>query len=179
MGTPLSALRVAALASVVAWLGAAPAAATPKFVPGTPAGQSGIVLVDDGIGPDSAKIIRRDRLHRYDGGAWKKKRHHFNERRRDHRDHDDDHDFDGRYDLYKPKATQKFAYDEYGNLRVYDGDGWDRDWDGRDWRKRRDWDKWDWDDKEKRKRPRIYKMNSLGHQQPSPGLKGILTTVPD
>ncbi len=64
-----------------------------------------------------------------------------------------DHDFDSRYDLYKPKATQKFAYDEYGNLRVYDGDGWDRDWDGRDWRKRRDWDKWDWDDKAKRKRP--------------------------
>lgn len=170
MGTPLSALRVAALASVAAWLGAAPAAAAPKLVPGMPAVQPGIVLVDDGIGADSAKIIRRDRLHRNDGGAWKKKRPHFREKRRDGRDHDNDHDFDGRYDLYKPKATQKFAYDEYGNLRVYDGDGWDRDWDDRDGR---DWDK------KKRKRPRIYKMNSLGFQQPSPGLKGILTTVPD
>ena len=165
MRTSLSAVRVAALASVGVWLGMAPAAAAPKFVPTTPAVQSGIVLVDDGIGPDSAKIIRRDRLHRNDGGAWKKKRLNFREKHRDDRDHDRDR----RYELYQPKATQKFAYDEYGNLRVYDGDGWDRDWDDKDGR--------DW--KKKRKRPRIYKMNSLGYKEPSPGLKGILTTVPD
>jgi hypothetical protein len=165
MGIPLSTLRIAALASVVVWLGTTPTTAAPTFVAGTPAVQPDVIQVGDGVQADT-KIIRRDRWHRHDG-AWKNKRRHFRERRHDDRDHDND----GRDRLYQPKATQKFAYDGYGNLRIYDGDGRDRDWD--------DWDGRDWDKKKKRKRPRIYKMNSLGYQEPSPGLKGILTTVPD
>jgi hypothetical protein len=171
MRMPLSTLRVAALASVVAWFGTTPTTAAPKFVPGTLAVQPDIIKVDDRVQIDSARIIRRDRLHRHDG-AWGNKRRHFRERRHDDRDHDND----GRDRLYQPKATQKFAYDGYGNLRIYDGDGWGRDWDERD---RWHGDRRDWDEKKRRKRPRIYKMNSLGYQEPSPGLKGILTTVPD
>jgi hypothetical protein len=163
MGTALFVLRIAALASAVAFAGTAPAVAVPKVVPGTPV-KSDIVKVGDGTRADSAKIIRRDRLHR-DDGAWKKRRH-VRDRRDDRRDRDDD----GRDWMYRPKATQKFAYDEYGNLRIYNGDGWDRDWhdkDGRDWRK------------QKRKRPRIVKMNSFGYREPSPELKDVLTAVPD
>ena len=69
-----------------------------------------------------------------------------------------------------PSPTTSRKLDEYGNLRIYDGDGWDRDWqdkDGRDWRK------------QKHKRPRLYRMQSLGTEGPSPELRGILTTVPD
>lgn len=154
----LSALRIAALASAAALAGLTPAAAAPGFAPSRPAVQADVVQV-----VDSATVIRRDRLHRDDGGVWKKRRHV-----RDR--HDGDRDRDGRDGLYRPKATQKFAYDEHGNLRIYDGDGWDRGWqddDGRDWKKK------------KRKRPRIYRMQSLGTGKPSPGLKGVLTTVPD
>ncbi|HEY6632295.1 MAG TPA: hypothetical protein VIZ90_12650, partial [Rhizobiaceae bacterium] len=121
MGTPLSALRTAALASVVAFAGLAPAASAPAFAPNRPHVQTSVIQVQD------ATIVRRDRLHRDDGGAWKKKRHHFRDRRDDRRDHGRRVQ-DGRKDLYRPRATQKFAYDERGNLRIYDGDGWDRDW---------------------------------------------------
>jgi hypothetical protein len=171
----LFALRTFALASAVALAGLTPAAAAPGFVQSRTTVQSDVVQVQE-----SGKIVRRDRLHRDDGGVWKKKRH-FRDRRdaRRDRDHDgwnhdgwdhDGRDLDGRDWVYRPKATQKFAYDEYGNRRIYDGDGWDRDWrdnDGRDWRK------------QKRKRPRLYRMQSLGTEGPSPELRGILTTVPD
>lgn len=182
MGTPLSALRIAALASAVAFAGLAPATAAPMVAPGTPAAQPDVVRVID------TTVVRRDRLHRDDGGVWKKKRHHFRDRRDVRRDHDHDgrnwdardwdgrdwdgRDTDGRDWLYRPKATQKFAYDGYGNLRIYDGDGWDRnDWrdnDGRDWRKTY------------RKRPRIIRgTNSFEPRNISPELKDVLTAVPD
>ena len=181
MATPLSALRIAALASAVAFAGLTPAIATPVFVPNHPATQSSVIQVQN------STIVRRDRLHRDDGGVWKKKRHQFRDRRDDRRDRDhdgrdwdgrdwdghdwDSRDWDGRDSLYRPKATQKFAYDAYGNRRIYDGDGWDRDWqdrDGRDWRKTY------------RKRPRIVKgMNSFVPRDISPELKDVLTAVPD
>lgn len=176
MRTPLSGLRAAALASVLAWLGAAPTAAAPRLVsdmprvqpgviPGvTPGVTSGVTLVNDvGVQPDSARIIRRDRLHR--DGAWKKKRRHLRDKH-----HHPDRDDNGHNQSHQHKGTQKFAYDQYGNVIILDGDGRDRDWQddgGRDWRNK------------KRRRPRIYKMHSQGVQQPSPGLKGVLTTVPD
>jgi len=120
--------------------------------------QTSVIQVQD------ATTIRRDRLHRDDGGAWKKKRHHFRDRRDDRRDHGR-RVHERRDDLYRPRATQKFAYDEHGNLRIYDGDGRDRDWRDRDRRKH--------------KRPRLYKTQSMGYREPSPELRGILTTVPD
>jgi hypothetical protein len=161
MGKAFLNIPAFALMTGVAFAAIVPAQAAPVLVPATVGAGSDVVRVQD-----SAKIIRREDS-RHDG-VWKKRR--FHRERRDTRDHDD-----GRDRLYRPKATQKYAYDAYGNFRVYDGDGWDGGWDKRD---RWDGDRWDWD-KKKRKRPRIYKMNSLGHQEPSPGLKGILTTVPD
>jgi hypothetical protein len=159
MGKPLS--KAIALAAVVAIAFIAPATAAPMFVSGAPTAQSDVIRVSD-----SAKIIHRGRLEN-DGGAWKKRRHY---RERRHEKRHDVRDFDGRSRLYRPKETPKYAYDEYGNYRVYDGDGWDGDWDRRD---RRDWDK------KRRKRPHIIKMNSFGYQEPSPELKDVLTAVPD
>lgn len=160
MGTPLSTARAAVLASAIAFVGVAPAAAAPLVMPNMQTVQSDIIQVRD-----SAKIIHRGRLDN-DGGAWKKRRHYREKR---HEKRHQARDFDGRSNLYRPKATPKFAYDEYGNYRIYDGDGWDGDWDKRD---RRDWDK-------KRKRPHIIKMNSFGYQEPSPELKDVLTAVPE
>jgi len=154
----LSALRITALASALGLAGLTPAAAAPILAPDRPSVQTSVIQVQD------ATTIRRDRLHRDDGGAWKKKRHHFRDRRDDRRDHGR-RVHERRDDLYRPRATQKFAYDEHGNLRIYDGDGRDRDWRDKDGRKR--------------KRPRLYKTQSLGYREPSPELRGILTTVPD
>ena len=164
MGNPLS--KAFALATGVAIAFIAPATAAPMFVPmfepGAPTAQSDVVRVSD-----SAKIIHRGRLEN-GGGAWKKRRHH---RERRHEKRHDARDFDGRSKLYRPKETPKYAYDEYGNYRVYEGDRWDGgDWDRRD---RRDWDE------KRRKRPHIIKMNSFGYQEPSPELKDVLTAVPD
>ena len=168
MGNPLS--KAFALATGVAIAFIAPATAAPMFVPmfepGAPTAQSDVVRVSD-----SAKIIHRGRLEN-GGGAWKKRRHHREKR---HEKRHDARDFDGRSKLYRPKETPKYAYDEYGNYRVYegggwDGGGWDGDWDRRD---RRDWDK------KRRKRPHIIKMNSFGYQEPSPELKDVLTAAPD
>ena len=168
MGNPLS--KAFALATGVAIAFIAPATAAPMFVPmfepGAPTAQSDVVRVSD-----SAKIIHRGRLEN-GGGAWKKRRHH---RQKRHERRHDARDFDGRSKLYRPRETPKYAYDEYGNYRVYEGDrwdggGWDGDWDRRD---RRDWDK------KRRKRPHIIKMNSFGYQEPSPELKDVLTAVPD
>ena len=163
MGNPLS--KAFALATGVAIAFIAPATAAPMFVPmfepGAPTAQSDVVRVSD-----SAKIIHRGRLEN-GGGAWKKRRHHREKR---HEKRHDARDFDGRSKLYRPKETPKYAYDEYGNYRVYEGDRWDGDWDRRD---RRDWDK------KRRKRPHIIKMNSFGYQEPSPELKDVLTAAPD
>ena len=165
MGTPLWNVRAAVLASAVAFTGTMPAAAAPIRVPSTPTVQSDVVRV-----VDSAKIIRRENSH-HDGGAWKKRRHNRDGRKhdRDGREHAWDHNDGSR--KFRPKATPKYAYDAYGNYRIYDGDGWD------DWN---DWDaSGDWDDNKRKKRPRIYKMNSFGIQEPSPALKDILTAVPE
>ena len=161
MGTPLSTVRAALLGSAIACVGVAPAAAVPIFAPGTPTVRSDVVQVGD-----SAKIIHRGRLEN-DSGAWKKRRFHREGR---HEKRHETRDFDGRARFYRPRATPKYAYDAHGNYRVYDGDGWDGDWNNRR-------DRWDWD--KKRKRPRIVKMNSFGFQEPSPELRDILTAVPD
>ena len=172
MGSHLS--KALALATGMAIALIAPATAGPIFEPifgpGAPTVQSDVVRVSD-----SARIIHRGRLDN-DGGAWKKRRHHREKR---HENRRDARDFDGRSKLYRPKETPKYAYDEYGNFRVHDGerwdgerwdrDGWDRDWDRRD---RRDWDR------KRGKRPHIMK-NSFGYQEPSPGLKKVLTAAPD
>jgi hypothetical protein len=167
MGKAFLNISAFALITGVAFAAAAPVQAAPAFVQAAASAQSDIVRVQD------SKIIRREDS-RHDG-VWKKRRFHSEKRHERRHDAHDFDDFDGRAKLYRPKATPKYAYDAYGNLRIYDGDGWDGGWDKRD---RWDGDRWDWD-KKKRKRPRIYKMNSLGYQEPSPGLKGILTTVPD
>ena len=180
MGKLLSNIHAVTLATGLALTGIGYAAAAPGFVPASPVVRSDVVPIVD------SKIVRRDKAH-HDGRDWKKRRHHreFREAKRD-RWREKAHDHDGRAKLYRPRATPKYAYDAYGNYRVYDRgrrdgdwDRWDR-WDGdrRDW-DRRDWDRRDWDDNKRRKRPRIYRMNSLGHQEPSPGLRGVLTAVPD
>ena len=172
MGNPLS--KAFALATGVAIAFIAPATAAPMFEPmfgpGAPTVRSDVVRVSD-----SARIIHRGRLDN-DGGAWKKRRHH---RQRRHERRHDARAFDGRSKLYRPRQTPKYAYDGYGNFRVYDGHRWDRDrWDDGGWD--RDWDRRDirdWDNK-RRKRPHI-KMHSFGFQEPSPELKNVLTAVPD
>ena len=169
MGSPLS--KALALATGMAIALIAPATAAPMFgpmfVPGAPTVRSDVVRVSD-----SARITRRGRLEN-GGGAWKKRRHH---RERRHERRHDARDFDGRSKLYRPKETPKYAYDEYGNYRVYDGDRWDGDrWDG--YGRDRDWDRRDWG-KKRWKRPHIMK-NSFGYREPSPGLKKVLTAVPD
>ena len=161
MANPFFNLPAITLAAGLAVASGASTQAAPAFI-STPASvRSDVVQAQV-----DAKVVRRDRLHRDgDGGAWKKRRHH-REGRRETRDHD------GRSSLYRPKTTPKFAYDADGSLRVYDRDRrWKHDggddWDGRDWRKKR------------QKQPRIYRMDSLSHQNLSPGLRGILTTIPD
>lgn len=184
MKQPLSALRALALAAGVTLASMPMLAAAPLHVPPLTAASSDVVKVQD-----SAKIIRRDKPH---DGAWKKRPDHRGELRREGRREARD----GRNDIYKPKATPKYAYDAQGNFRVYDNnrprrDGrwhdqrddwrWSNDWRG--WEDQGRWDdkggKWDdgqrWDDKHRR---RPYKMNSFGYQQPSPALKRVLTAVP-
>lgn len=144
-----------ALAAGVALAAVAPAQAAPVFVPSMP--KPDVIRVQD-----SAKIVRPDK---HDGSAWKKRRHdreHRREYRKERRDHG------SRANLYRPKSTPKYAYDAYGNFRVYDGK---KRW--------KDYDRWDdgWD--KKRKHRRLYKMNSFGYQEPSPELKDVLTAVPD
>jgi len=171
-------------------------AAAPLHVPRLTAASSDVVTVQD-----SAKIIRRDKPH---DGAWKKRPHNRGELRREGRREARD-GRDGRNNIYKPKATPKYAYDAQGNFTVYDGNRprrdhrwrrdewrWSNDWRGwedrdrwddyGDWDDRGHWDDkghWDdrghWDDKHRR---RPYKMNSFGFQQPSPALKKVLTAVP-
>lgn len=110
-----------------------------------------------------AKVVRRDRFNR-DGSALKKRHHHRQGRAARNRG--------SGAGIYQPKAMPKFAYDADGSFRIHDSN--------RHWRR----DRWDgWDDrhrhKKMRKRPQIYRMNSLNHQELSPGLRGILTAVPD
>ncbi|MEW9807329.1 hypothetical protein ABUE31_15150 [Mesorhizobium sp. ZMM04-5] len=122
----------------------------------------------------SSTIVRRDGAQD-GGGAWKKRRH-----RRNHHDGEgagrgyrgDSHSArrgdDSRAKLYRPRATQKFAYDAYGNLRVYDGDGWDAD-DNRRGRHSAE---------HRHRQPRI-EYRGPGYRKPSRELRRILTTVPD
>ena len=167
MGSPLS--KALALATGMAIALIAPATAAPMvglmFEPGAPTAQSDVVRVSN-----SAKIIHRGRLEN-GGGAWKKRRHH---RQKRHERRHDARDFDGRSKLYRPRQTPKYAYDGYGNFRVHDGERWDGErWDrDRDRRGRRNWGEKRW------KRPHIMK-NSFGYREPSPGLKKVLTAVPD
>ena len=158
MAKPFFNLSAITLAAGLAVAGVAATQAAPGFVPAPGSARSDVVQAQvDG------KVVRRDRFHR-DGSAFKKRHHHRQGR--------EARDRDSRGNLYRPKATPKFAYDADGSLRVHDSnrrwnrDRWD-DWDGRDWHKKM------------RKRPQIYRMNSLNHQEPSPGLRGILTAVPD
>jgi len=187
MKQPLSALRALALAAGVALASTPMLAAAPLHVPQSTATSSDVATVQD-----SAKIIRRDKPH---DGAWKKRPDHRGEVRREgRREARDGH---GRNNIYKPKATPKYAYDAQGNFRVYDKNRPRRDhsWNDRrdDWRWSNDWrgwedhgrwddkghwdDKGDWDEKHRR-RPHQYKMHSFGYQQPSPALKQVLTAVP-
>ena len=187
METPLLKLRVAALASVLAWTGIVPAAAAPAFMPYAPAMQSGVVQVVDSV------IVRRDNRRRERDGDTR--RH-----RRENREHARHHDDGVR--SYAPRATRKHAYDADGNYRTYDGDGWDDDghwrgrnrgrdwrrwngWDSRgDWNAGGDWNDWDrngWHDWDHKKAPRLYRRQSYSFQGtvPSPELRDILTAVPD
>lgn len=170
----LSNVRVLALGAGVAIAGLTPAAASPLFVPTPAQARSDVLLVQD-----SATVVRRKEAH-HDGG-WKKRRHHreIREARRDRwRDHM--HDHDGRGRQFRPKATPKYAYDAYGNLRVYDGKRWDdRDWDHRDgWDRGDDWNpEGGWYKGEHG--PRIYRLRryQTGDVPPSE-LDDILTAVP-
>lgn len=151
MKQPLSAFRALALAAGVTLASTPMLAAAPLHVPQLTATSSDVVKVQD-----SAKIIRRDKPH---DGAWKKRPHHRGEVRRDGRREARD----GHNNIYRPKATPKYAYDAEGNFRVYDKNRPRRDgrWDGRwhdrrddwrwsdDWRRWEDHDRWDnayWDD---------------------------------
>lgn len=170
----LSNMQVLALGAGVALAGLTPVSAAPLFVPGQPAMQSDVIRVQD-----NAVVIRRKEAHH--DSVWKKRRHHFRERRelRD-RDRHDAHDFDGRGRQFRPKATPKYAYDAYGNLRVYDGKRWDdRDWDHRDGRRRgNDWDD-DWHEWKRKKGPRIYTFRGTNVEDVPSSLDDILTAVPD
>lgn len=182
MKQPLSALRALALAAGVTLASTPMLAAAPIHLLQLTATSSDVVKVQD-----SAKIIRRDKPH---DGAWKKRPDHRGELRREGRREARD----GRDNIYRPKATPKYAYDAQGNFRVYDKNRPRRDhrWHDRrddwrwsnDWRRWEDHDRWDdaywddnghWDDKHRR---RPYKMNSFGYQQPSPALNQVLTAVP-
>jgi hypothetical protein len=162
MAKPFFSLSAITLAAGLAVAGVGSTQAAPAFIPAPASVPSDVVQAQV-----DAKVVRRDRFHRdRDGGAWKERRHHHHEGRGKARRHD------GRASLYRPKTTPKFAYDADGSLRIYDRDRrWKHDggddWDGRDWRKKR------------QKQPRIYRMDSLSRQDLSPGLRGILTTVPD
>lgn len=166
MGTLLSKFCAAALASAVALAGVAPLEAGPMIRSAGPATVSHVVPVVD------SKIVRRHKPD-HDGKVWKKRRHrrdHHDGARADRRHHGDFKHKRGRRDdgdwLYRPKATPKYAYDAFGNLRVYEDDGWDRDrkWDGRGHRIRKH-------------RPRIIR-NDFDSTVPSPELLEILTAVP-
>ncbi len=160
MGKLLPGIAAFALATGVTFAVAAPVQAAPMFVPNRTATQPDVIKVLDGA---SAKTVRREKSFDNDRGPWKKKIRRHNDGGWEARDHRD-----GNRNIYRPKDTPKFAYDAYGNLRIYDRkrwDGWDDD--GRDW------------DKKRPKRPHIIKMHSFGIQQPSPALKDVLTAVPD
>jgi len=170
----LSNIHVLALGMGVALAG--PALAAPLFVPGQPTAEPEVIRVLD----SSAPFKRKD----HDDG-WKKRRHHHREGRelRD-RDRDRVHDHDGRWRAhddddrgrqFRPNATPKYAYDAYGNLRVYDSDGWEkRKWDHRDgWRHGDD----DW--KKRKHGPRIYNFRDYEARESFSTLDDILTAVPD
>jgi hypothetical protein len=168
MGSPLSNMCAAALVSALACASLAPASATPMIRPGTPWSMSDVVPVVN------SKTVRRDGSH-HEGGAWKKRRHRHDHRdgaraeRRHHRSlRAERRHHDGRARLYRPRATPKYAYDAYGNRRVYDGDGWNGDdrWEGRR-------------DGKRRHRVRRIDDYDFGYREPSRELRKILTTVPD
>jgi hypothetical protein len=155
----LSNIHVLALGAGVTFAGLTPGAASPLFVAMPIQAQSGVIRVQD-----SATIIRKEAHH--DGG-WKKRRHHreIREARRD-RWRDKVHDHDGRGRHFRPKATPKYAYDAYGDLRVYDDDGWKRH------------RKWDGDHEKHKRRVRVARR-TFTSTVPSPELQEILTAVPD
>jgi hypothetical protein len=167
MSTFLSNIHALALGAGVAFAGLTPAAASPLVVPDRPAMQTGVIQVQD-----SATVIRRKDAHH--DSVWKKNRHHREDREARRDRWRDVHDHDGRGRQFRPKATPKYAYDAYGNLRVYDGKRWDdRDWDRHDGRRRGD----DWYKREHG--PRIYKLRKSTVQGVPSVLDDILTAVPD
>lgn len=164
----LSTIPALALSAGVAL--ASQASAAPPVVPDAPAIRPDVIRVQE-----SSKIVRRKEAHH--DGDWKKRRHDYRERRdvRDRDRRDDAHDFDGRGRHFRPKATPKYAYDAYGNLRVHDGSRrWDDGgWDKRHGRHRRD----EW--RERRPGPRIYKFRKYRAEDVPSALDDILTAVPD
>lgn len=175
------------LAAAIAFVGAVPVSAAP--VPAMPvAVHSDVVPVVD------SKVVRRYEPDR-DGLGWKKRRFQrdgFRAERRhrkyEHRDDVRNEDHDG--GAHRPRATTKFAYDAYGNLRVYPGRRWGRNWDDRGWddghSDYRYWDggddgrRGDWNEKPRRDHgPRIIKLNRSTVPHPPLVLQDILTATPD
>lgn len=172
----LSDIHVLALAAGVALT--SPALAAPLFVTDRPAAEPDIIRVQE----SSTVVRRKDEAHH--DSVWKKRRHHYRERRdlRD-RDRHEAHDFDGRGRQFQPKATSKYAYDAYGNLRVFDRNRKRdyRNWDHRDgWRSGDDyWHGEDWYEWKRESGPRIYKLRKSRVEDVPSALDDILTAVPD
>lgn len=164
----LSGFRVLVLGAGVALASQAPA--TPLVAPEGLAVRPDVIRVQE-----SSNVVRRKEAHH--DGNWKKRRHDYRERRdvRDRDRHDDARDFDGRGRHFRPKATPKYAYDAYGNLRVYDGN---RRRDYRGWDHRDGWHRGDeW--RERKPGPRIYKFREYKVEDVPSALDDILTAVPD
>lgn len=143
----------------------APAWAAPGFIPIAPS------VVSDVLPVVSSKTVRRHESAHHEGGVWKKRRDHRDAARpeRQHRkiQKAERRGGSGGDWIYRPRATPKYAYDAYGNFRVYDDHGWER---------HRKWDRWDHG---KRKHHRRVLRKTSSSTVPSPELKKILTAMPD
>lgn len=168
MGMFTSQIGAMVLASALAGAVVAPAAGQPAFAPHAPKAGPAVILAQNSV------VIRRE-LH---NGGWKKRWHQRRDNKNSARNHYD------RSWQFRPQATPKYAYDAYGNYRIYDGDGWrDNDWRHHDWNGE-DWNGsgWDsndgWDGNGRKHRPRIYKRSNSTVPQPPEALEDVLTAVP-
>lgn len=193
--TGICAAAVAGAFSIAAF---APASATPAIVPDISTSASHVVQVDDGdgIAPDSARIIRRDRhrdrrgekFRRHHEGQKQVRRHHDGPRQAHRRDRDKRfarrHYQDDRLGYKRARPGERLGYNRagpdqrLGYNRSHDRDGYaDGDHKGpRHFRRHRDdrrqWRRDDFYDGYRHKR-RLYKMESFGYSAgPDKGSSG-------
>ena len=200
----LPGLCAAAIVAAVSIVGMTPASAMPAFVPDISTAALNVLQIKDGesIGPDSARIIRRDRhrdrrgekFRRHHDGDRQLRRHHDGPKAAHRRDRDKRfarrHRQDHRLGYNRARPGERLGYNrdyDHGGYAYDDHKGPKHLRRHRD--DRREWRSDDFYDGYRHKR-RLYKMESYGYSGgPHKGYSGykgsngrlddILTAVPD